>query len=145
MRKSKDFNSEEILKNASLKNTAARRRILEILQDSKVPLDIDSILKKFRSNKADKTTIYRALTAFAEQGLVQALSLGQKKVSYEFIKGHHHAHHLICKNCGLVEVIPFCVKNLSASALKKSKKFKNIKNHRLEFFGSCKSCVRTVR
>lgn len=139
------FDARDILHENELKATPIRVALLEILNESKTPQTIESLQKLLKKQGGDIATLYRALAIFSEIGITQKLPLGEGVYSYEIRRGKHHSHHIVCDSCGDIESIPFCIKNISLSAIKKSKLFRVISNHTLSFSGTCKKCVRGVR
>jgi len=121
---------ETMLKNNGLKITPGRKSVLEILMEEKEPLSIDEIKSKVSSNI---TTVYRILEKFVEKGLVYQTDFRDGKSYFEFQKNHHH--HVTCTSCGKKEEVDVCIDNNI-----KTKNFKRIKSHMLEFFGECKEC-----
>jgi Fur family transcriptional regulator, ferric uptake regulator len=145
MKKSASFDAPEVLQDAGFKVTPLRVLLLEVLHDAPKPLPVSVLVRKTKRVGADSATVYRALSAFVEKGIVKCLSLEKDKTSYEYILGKGHVHHVVCDSCGTIESISFCMRNIHASAAAKSKQFKLIKEHSLEFFGTCRKCVRAVR
>lgn len=143
--KRSSFDATETLQEAGFKITPLRILLLQVLSDATKPLPVSALIRKTKKLGADTATIYRALSAFAEKGLVKSLSLEKDKTSYELALSKGHMHHVVCDSCGAIESIPLCMRNIHASAAAKSKQFKLIKDHRLEFFGTCRKCVRAVR
>jgi Fe2+ or Zn2+ uptake regulation protein len=144
MRKSKIIDPVELLREAGFKSTPVRRAILLALAAATSPLSALELKKKVRSTKADAVTIYRALDAFLQSGLVRSIHLTKGTTSYE-LAHPEHVHHIICMQCKCVEAVPFCVRGMAKSALKFSRRFKNISDHVLSFSGTCKNCARAVR
>lgn len=139
------FDPIALLHEQSLKATPIRIALLTILAESKTPQTIGELQKLLKKQGGDIATLYRALAIFSEIGITQKLPIENGVYSYELHRGKHHSHHIICNSCGIVESIPFCIKNISLSAIKKSKVFRVIENHTLSFSGTCKKCVRGVR
>ncbi|MBI3633645.1 MAG: transcriptional repressor [Candidatus Vogelbacteria bacterium] len=145
MKESRNNAVSEILRLAGHKVTPGRVAMLEILQSALKPISILDIYRKLK-NSVDQVTIYRALEALVESGLVRKVDFQHSHAHYEIVIKDDHHHHLICKVCGAVEDI----ENLDAvdfekMALRKSKMFASIKSHSLEFFGLCKKCAKTSR
>ena len=141
MKKEVDFG--EILKEHDFKITPLRITLLKFINQSKSPISAEDISKKIKS--ADRATIYRALSAFSESGIIKELGITKEKRLYENSHKKHHNHHIICTKCGTIEDIDFCIKNINTSAEKKSKLFKKIKGHNISFTGTCRKCIRAVR
>jgi Fur family ferric uptake transcriptional regulator len=131
----------ELIREAGFKVTPARLALLNALKDSGKPLSIAEISKRL-SKVADQATVYRSLEAFAKEGIVQKVDFQDSHTYYELVLGCAHHHHVVCQNCGTIEDVEICdVKGLEATALKQVKKFKAIKSHSLEFFGTCTKCA----
>lgn len=137
----KNLKAEEILKSLKFKITPARVAILGILQETSLPLSVDEIFKKVKAKDVNNVTVYRTLESFKQKGLVKEVYLHKDFVSYE-LASHHH-HHIVCDGCGDIEDVDLCFDAQVVSSLtRKSKKFSQIKDHSLEFFGTCKKCIK---
>jgi len=144
MKKSIPIDAPAVLREHEFKVTPLRVALLDTLSAATSPLTVVQLERKVRKLKANTTTVYRALQAFVEVELVHALALKKDKVSYELVRDEHK-HHVVCDSCGVIESVPFCIKGISEKASLISRLFKTITTHRLEFFGTCKKCVRAVR
>ncbi len=137
---SQDF--KKILNNAKLKSTTPRLLVLKALSDLKHPMTAQEIHKKFGKNKIDLVTLYRTLASFEENKLVKRVSFKKDAVYYELDVDHHH--HIICKNCNKVEDFENTeIEKVLGEVIRKSSKFKTIKDHALELFGVCNTCVKS--
>lgn len=128
------------LKKASLKATPARLAILKLLESTDKPQDVSSIRSHVRKNQiqTDPATIFRILNSFTKRGLAKQIYLNEAKARYERASKFDH-HHLICQNCKKVEDISDCAISDLEKDIKKKKGFL-VKNHSLEFFGTCIEC-----
>lgn len=128
-----------LLRNAGLKATSARRAILAALPQDCKPLSADKIYERIKDT-VDQVTVYRTLHVFEKAGIVHKVNLRKEAAHYEL--AFHHHHHIICQNCGMVEKINVCnLDRILNNALKASKGFARIDEHSLELFGMCKSCA----
>lgn len=130
------------LREASLKATPARLSVLNLLEKSKRPIDVVSIIGYLRQKgiKADPATVFRIVNLFTQRGLARQIHFNEGKFRYEpFSKEDHH--HLICNICGSIEDISDCSIDILEKEILRKKKFL-VKNHSLEFFGICKQCQR---
>lgn len=140
--KIKNMNEKAIkkIKEAGLKVTNQKVSILNIFISDKSPLSVNVVAKKL-NNKIEESTIYRSINKFVEKGILKELKIKKNRSSYELIDEKNHHHHISCNLCEKIEDVKNCnIKDIELSLLKKSKLFKNIKNHSLEFFGICKEC-----
>lgn len=130
------INPTQLLKKNGMKVTPLRVKLLEFLAQSPTPLSVEALKKKIKK-KGDVVTLYRALAAFEEKQIAESVTLNN---AAHYQLSHHHAHHIVCGSCGTIETIPVCAPQLEKRALQKSKKFKLIARHVLEFFGTCRKC-----
>ena len=138
MKEKQDF--KKILHGAELKSTDPRLAVLKALSEVKHPETAQEIHKRLKN--MDLVTLYRTLASFEEKQLVKRIDLHKDAVCYELNTGHHH--HIVCTNCGTVEDFEVCDKNrLIKNIVAKASKFKNIKEHSLELFGVCNTCVKS--
>jgi len=144
MKKATFIDIEHILHEHGFKVTPLRSMLLEKLSLSPTPLTVAAIVRKVKTARADTATVYRALNALTEAGLLIAHTLHKDKISYSFAT-EDHGHHIVCGTCKTIESISFCVRGINTSAVAKSKLFKKISGHNLSFMGTCRKCVRAVR
>jgi Fe2+ or Zn2+ uptake regulation protein len=129
------------LREAGFKATKSKLQLLAILADSKEPLSVNSIFRKFKSSIPDIVTVYRSLKELHAAGIIRQINLQHGHAHYEYAGLRDH-HHFICNRCGKVEDIENC--NLNAvikKALKSSKDFTKATDHSFELFGICRSCT----
>jgi len=117
-----------------LRNTPARRKIIEIFESSKRPLSASLVLRKIKVNK---TTVYRELETLLNEKIICEVDFGDGIKRYESTKLSHH-HHLVCKICGEIEDVKINEKILMVYVNQTNFK---IENHSIEFFGRCKNCL----
>lgn len=139
MKKSKSVQSttDDLLRSVGFKVTPARVALLDILMKECTPLTVEDIAAQL-SGGINTTTIYRALDQFVTTGLVHQTHFRDGKTYYEF-QNHHH-HHIVCTSCGIKEEISLCIESSLPRVLKESKKFNQVQDHMLEFFGICQDC-----
>ncbi len=122
--------------------TKARRALLSVLFQSRVPLSVPEILRRMKEDgvMVNKTTVYRELENLARLGAVQTIQLSDRKQHYELASREHH-HHLVCIGCERVEEVDVEEKSIlqEEESLRQKSGFA-ILRHSLEFFGLCKRC-----
>lgn len=123
--------------------TPARRGISEIINNAKCPISAPEILEILEKNKilVNKTTVYRELSRLLLMGKINEVNISSHLVRYEKATLAHH-HHLVCKDCGKIEEIVCNELELPIHKFEKrmAKKFV-VKEHNLEFFGTCAGCL----
>lgn len=131
--------NETILKSVDLKSTKRRQIILSTIESSSSPLTAEDIFNLISSKVTiNLSTIYRALKALSEKGVLLK-SLNQDGKTYYQINNSMHTHHLVCTLCGNVIPINHCpLENFSESLINKTGYI--ITGHSLEFTGICPKC-----
>lgn len=132
--------SKDVLRQAGFRATPSRLALVDLLRSTEKPFGTPEIVKRV-GDQMDLATLYRILRAFEQKGFIKNLPLDGRHASYEWIHEDHHHHHLVCRTCGQIEDIEDCdLELLEKSLLKRSKNFKEIAFHTLEFFGTCIAC-----
>ncbi len=93
------------LKNAGLKATTPRLKILNLFEASDVRhLTAEDVYKILLADNEDVglATVYRVLTQFEQAGLLIRHHFEGDKAVFELNQGKHHDH-LVCLQCGKVE------------------------------------------
>lgn len=128
------------LKTKKLKVTPVRLAILNLLESTDKPIDVETIKFYLIKNKikADNATIFRIINIFTRRDIVRQISFLEGKFRYELTcRGEHH--HLICQLCGRIEDISCDIVSLDRGIKKKRGFVVNF--HSLEFFGICRECL----
>lgn len=128
------------LNGLSLKATPARLGILEVLERTNKPLDVNSLITYLQKKdiETDQATVFRIINLFTQRGLTKQIQLNEGKSRYELASQSEH-HHLVCEKCGNIEDISDCNIEALEKEIEKKKGFL-VKNHSLEFFGICPAC-----
>ncbi len=93
------------LKNAGLKATLPRLKVLSLFENSKERhLSAEDIYKIMINSGEDVglATVYRVLTQFEQAGLLIRHHFESGKAVFELNSGGHHDH-IVCVKCGRVE------------------------------------------
>jgi len=133
---------KRVLKEKNLKFTRQREVILKAIYNSKghhSPEEILSLLKEeFPEENIGIATIYRNLTFFEEEGLVESISFGKDGKKYEIGHKKHHDH-LVCLECGkIIEFIDDVIEKRQEEVAKKYN-FK-MHDHIMKIVGICQEC-----
>lgn len=135
----KDY--ERDLKNNGLKSTKSRKAILNVLQKSKNPIDVEQIYQRLRENEVavNLSTVYRALDTLHEKGLVSKLSImNSERMLFEY-NNIEHRHYLVCVDCQKIITISTCPLASYERMLESETNFK-IDGHKLYLYGHCVDC-----
>ncbi|WP_439425649.1 Fur family transcriptional regulator [Oenococcus alcoholitolerans] len=131
----------KILRKNGYKLTKQRQELLDYLSDFRQHYtslaDIDKYMRGKFSNMSHETA-YRNVKEFEDIGIVEELTVDQKRfVKYQCDFDHPHHHHFICRGCGLVQEIDL------EPIIKKAPELKGYKveSHDFSLFGLCPNCL----
>jgi Fur family transcriptional regulator, ferric uptake regulator len=130
------------LKNAGLKVTLPRIKILQILekQSNNRHLTAEQVYKILLSEDEDigLATVYRVLTQFEAAGLVTRHHFDGSNSIFELANSLHHDH-LLCMKCGKVD--EFSDDSIEARQKEIAEKFGyELTDHNLYLYGFCPNC-----
>jgi Fur family transcriptional regulator, ferric uptake regulator len=134
------------LRNAGLKVTLPRVKILEILERSNARhISAEDMYKALLDSGEDigLATVYRVLTQFETAGLVTRHHFEGGHSVFELNQGAHHDH-ILCVKCGRVD--EFVDSEIEARQKKiASAKGYEMTDHSLYIYGICSSCRKTLK
>ncbi|HEY3645273.1 MAG TPA: ferric iron uptake transcriptional regulator [Gammaproteobacteria bacterium] len=144
MNQSSSENQE--LRNAGLKVTLPRVKILEILERSNPRhISAEDMYKALLDSGEDigLATVYRVLTQFETAGLVTRHHFEGGHSVFELNQGAHHDH-ILCVKCGRVDEF------VDAEIESRQKKIASAKgyemtDHSLYIYGICSNCRKTLK
>jgi Fur family ferric uptake transcriptional regulator len=126
------------LRNAGLKVTLPRLKILEILETTQPRhMSAEEIYKRLIESHEDigLATVYRVLTQFEGAGLVTRHHFENGMAVFELNQGSHHDH-IVCLDCGHVEEFVDSDIEDRQDSIAKKLGFE-IKEHSLVLYGHC--------
>ena len=134
------------LRNAGLKVTLPRVKILEILERSNPRhISAEDMYKALLDSGEDigLATVYRVLTQFETAGLVTRHHFEGGHSVFELNQGSHHDH-ILCVKCGRVDEF---VDSEIESRQKKiaSAKGYEMTDHSLYIYGICSNCRKSMK
>ncbi|HUW26384.1 MAG TPA: ferric iron uptake transcriptional regulator [Gallionella sp.] len=100
-----DKSQPEHLKNAGLKSTVPRLKILGLFELGRERhMSAEDVYKQLLSSGDDVglATVYRVLTQFEQAGLLMRHNFEGGKSVFELNQGKHHDH-IVCLQCGHVD------------------------------------------
>lgn len=99
-----------MLREAGLRGTASRIRVLERLSAATAPISHSELADALVPMGFDRATIYRNLTDLTEVKLASRVDHGDHVWRFEFRRpgsGDAHDHlHFVCTDCGTVSCVP---------------------------------------
>jgi len=130
------------LRNAGLKVTLPRIKILEILekQEEVRHLTAEQVYKILLSEKEEigLATVYRVLTQFEAAGLVTRHHFEGGNSVFELNRGDHHDH-IVCVKCGRVDEFTDAGIEKRQKEIAKEHGYE-LTDHSLCLYGLCSSC-----
>ncbi len=130
------------LKDAGLKITMPRLKILQILEQSVAHhLSAEDVYKALLEQGEDVglATVYRVLTQFEEADLVSRHNFEGGYSVFELSQGTHHDH-LVCVKCGRVEEFVDEIIEQRQKMIADRAGFK-MTDHALNIYGLCPKCL----
>ncbi len=131
--------------NSGLKNTKARIKIIELLENNRRLLTTKEIHKRLLKAKLriNLSTVYRTLDKMVENKLVNRVTIeNEKQALYEYNRNEHH-HFLVCKACNKIYPIYECPLDEYEKKLKAETGF-TVTGHHIEFYGYCRDCQKLI-
>ncbi len=134
------MSQHHIIKNAGLKITLPRLRILEIFHNTQSHLTAEEIYKMLAQEGLDigLATVYRVLTQFEQAGLLMRHHFEHDRAVFELSSEEHHDH-LVCMSCGMVrEFINDEIERQQKQVAQENGFI--LKAHSLMLYGVCGDC-----
>lgn len=129
------------LKDAGLKITTPRVKVLQILEQScDHHLSAENVYKALLDMGEDVglATVYRVLTQFETAGLVSRHNFEGGHSVFELTQGEHHDH-LVCVKCGRVDEFIDEIIEQRQRLIAERANFK-MTDHALNIYGLCLNC-----
>lgn len=129
------------LKNAGLKATLPRIKILHFLEQSKIRhMSAEDVYKALLESgeEVGLATVYRVLTQFEQAGLVTRHHFESGQSVFELNEGKHHDH-ILCIKCGKVDEFIDKIIEDRQEMIAREKGYE-MTDHSLYIYGICKSC-----
>jgi len=114
------------------------RRLFEIQE--RHAWSIDELHDTVRSSlgSADYSSVFRAVSLFERQGLIDRIDLGDGHARFELREDHHE--HIRCDSCGRIAEVPVCVLDDAAAQVHSLTGYK-VLSHTVVFGGLCRECT----
>ena len=130
----------DLLRDSGSRVTTARRAVLTVLLEADGHLHAEDLAARVQQLHPDihLSTIYRALDAFEDLGVVAHVHLGHGPSTYHLSEELHH--HAVCEHCGTVLELPADLLAAVADQLKKDFGF-TVDAHHFALAGRCAECA----
>jgi Fur family transcriptional regulator, ferric uptake regulator len=133
-------NYKDKLRKVNLRATPARIAVMNFLEQSNQPMDVNSVINYLNYNKikTDPATAFRVMNTLTQRGITLRVQFHEGKMRYELASKKHH-HHLVCEACGKIQDVSSQIIPELEEEIQKKQNFL-VKSHTLEFFGLCRNC-----
>jgi Fur family transcriptional regulator, ferric uptake regulator len=123
--------------------THQREIILDQLKTLKTHPTADELfeLVRVRLPRVSLATVYRNLEWLCQQGIVQKIEVGGRQKRFDGTVDLHY--HIRCISCGRVDDVDMIPVDMLEQDLSKKSGY-SIRGHRLEFWGTCPACTKSV-
>jgi Fur family ferric uptake transcriptional regulator len=132
------------LRDANLRATAGRTRVIEVMKGSAQPASVPEI-QLLVGDEVPLSTLYRIIADLVDARVLRKLEFAEGFARYELdedLAAHHH--HLVCTVCGTVTDLSLddleTQLDRTAVEILRTKGFIT-SAHRLDFFGTCEECL----
>ena len=136
---------ERLLERRGLRPTPQRVAVVAELVRERDDVTAQALHQRLRAggSRIGLATVYRALAALREHGIVDTLSHHPAELCYRLCAGEHHHHHLVCASCHRVVELADCrIEDWLAAAAAEHDFVAT--GHRLEVTGICGECRRPL-
>ena len=130
-----------LLRSANQRATPQRLMILSVLQEADNHLTADEVFQRLGplSSALNRSTVYRTLERFRDDGIVSETDLGGGVRVFELLDRQRH-HHLICRSCdGMIEMDDDAVESMRVE-IRERYGFEPQIDH-LAVWGQCAACA----
>lgn len=103
-----------MIRDVGLRSTPTRIAVFAFGLRQSAPFTHSDVVQAFEGQGFESSTLFRALTDFADRGLMRKLDVGDHLFRYEVTRSadiHHQHPHFLCTDCGGVS----CVRESTAS------------------------------
>ncbi len=131
------------LKQSGRRSTPLRTVLLSLFEHGTHPQSAAELQQKIAKQglKINKTTLYRQLDTLLEHGIIREIHLDDEVMRFELVRPGDHHHHLVCRGCRTIQDVDFDDGTSEAKKLAERTFGFVTLEHRLEFFGYCKTCA----
>ena len=131
--------ARKLLREKSLRVTAPRVAVLQVLSDAHKPLSHTEVLERLGDNDWDPATIYRNLVKLKEAGVAPVVSRAGGSDRYALTQEDGHRHpHFVCDDCGEVSCLPI---ELATVTSLEGPWSASIQRATVQLRGECPDCI----
>jgi len=136
--------ARKLLEEHSLRATAPRLAVLQVLGKTKNALSHTEVLERLGETDWDPATIYRNLIKLRDAGIAPVVSRAEGIDRYMLASvesdGHHHPH-FVCDDCGQIACVPVEYKS---PILKDDRWAASLQKAVIQLRGACPDCIESA-
>ncbi len=136
--------AQQLIRARSLRATAPRVAVLQVLASAEQPLSHSEVLNRLGETPWDSATTYRNLVKLRETGISVVASRAGGVDRYSLSQKHRDGvpqHHFVCDDCGEVSYLPTEVTTKAPSA---GRWAASIEGASVHLHGECPDCRDTA-
>ncbi len=135
---------------SGLRWTPGRRAVVDIFETARAPLSMQELQDRAQEARVPLSSLYRIVSDLVIANVLVRLEFEEGFARFELVEelARHH-HHLVCVECGAVEDfegpgLPDLERAVDDAmrSIRRRHRF-SVRNHRLDFFGTCSTCATT--
>jgi len=129
------------LKDHGIKNTSARRTVLDTVLELDEHFEVEQLLYLLRERglRVSKATVYRTLPILVACGILKQVRFDVKQAHYELAFGEEPHDHMVCRRCG--RIIEFASDEVEVLRARIARRHHfHVISHRLQLSGLCWEC-----
>ena len=128
--------------------TPGRRVVVELFEAARAPLSMQELQDRAAERRVPLSSLYRIVNDLVAANVLVRLEFEEGFARFELVEelARHH-HHLVCVECGTVEDfegpgLPDLERAVDDAmrSIRRRHRF-SVRNHRLDFFGTCGVCA----
>lgn len=123
-----------------IKLTKQRILVLELLEQTQMPLSAQEIFQQINTGEIYLSTIYRTLDLFVERKIISKTNIviDNVSVAYYELNTNTHKHYAICTSCNKLIAMKNCPMH-DFQPILDDQDFE-VAGHKIEIYGTCKRC-----
>ena len=121
-----------------LKKTRTREYIIELFQNSSIPLTANDIFDQLKDKDITLSSIYRTLETFTTKDIL-IKDIDPKGIAIYTLKQEKHSHYLECKSCHSKIELGYCPYHKVNNKISNEFNFE-VDEHNVVIYGTCYNC-----
>ncbi len=145
----KEKSVNQLIREAGLKATGGRAKILKVLSNAKKPLRVkdifDRVITGDDDDETNMVTIYRTIESFVKKGIVHRVDFGENAAYYELHDTKHTHNYITCTECRRHDLVDGADNHQIDQEIKsRLPHYDTVIYHSVEYFGVCAACKEKI-